>query len=247
MQRFKSLPLFLTVLSLFFSPALYCQWLETTIYIPDSLSGILFPRAFTYNATNNKIYVGGAYGDCVIVIDGATNQKIAKIPAGSYITALCWNQTDNKVYCANEDSDDVTIIDGANNQVLATVTVGRDPLALCWNSIQNRVYVANYSGSSVSVIRDVTTGIEENETTASLASNDFIIYPTPTKNLLCVRGPLTGRTVKIFDVSGKLIKEVAITTSQSHSARELKIPLKGMKPGTYFLRLDETTKKFILR
>ena len=58
------------------------QWLETTIYLPDSLGGLTHPQCLVYNTTNNTIYVGGQYGDCVIAIDGATNQRIARIPTG---------------------------------------------------------------------------------------------------------------------------------------------------------------------
>lgn len=82
MRSFKILSL-LIVLQLALCSLLSAQWLETTIYLPDSLSGIAYPLVFTYNPTNNKIYVGGD-GDYVIVIDGATNQKIAKIPVGPY-------------------------------------------------------------------------------------------------------------------------------------------------------------------
>ncbi len=79
---------FLTLLLLFLPLLLSAQWLETTIYVPDSLCGIHNPRAFTYNNTNNTIYVGGEDGNCVIAIDGATNEKIARIPAGENIKAL---------------------------------------------------------------------------------------------------------------------------------------------------------------
>ncbi|MCK4940853.1 hypothetical protein KAS45_02060, partial [candidate division WOR-3 bacterium] len=87
------------------------QWLEATIYVPDSLSGTTNPTAFTYNTTNNKIYVGGEYGNCVIVINGATNEKVARIPAGSGTLSLCYNPTNDKVYCANRHSNNVTVID----------------------------------------------------------------------------------------------------------------------------------------
>jgi len=110
-QKVWSITFFLLLLPILLS----AQWLETTIYIPDSLCGIHDPQTFTYNPTNNKIYVGGAYSNYVIVIDGASNQKIAKIPVGSYTLALCYNPTNNKVYCANMLSDNVTVIDGDTN------------------------------------------------------------------------------------------------------------------------------------
>jgi YVTN family beta-propeller protein len=132
------LMLALAALCSLFPASLYSQWLETTIYVPDSLCGIINPQVFTYNATNNKIYVGGEYGDCLIVIDGLTNQKIAKIPAGSSIKALCYNSTDNKVYCANYWSNNLTVIDGSNDNVIITIPTGSRPRALVWNSTTTR-------------------------------------------------------------------------------------------------------------
>uniref|UniRef100_A0A7V5XZR8 YncE family protein n=1 Tax=candidate division WOR-3 bacterium TaxID=2052148 RepID=A0A7V5XZR8_UNCW3 len=72
--------IFFTFLCSLLPAFLFSQWLETTIYLSDSFSGMTYPQAFTYNTTNNKIYVGGEEGNCVIVIDGETNQKIARIP-----------------------------------------------------------------------------------------------------------------------------------------------------------------------
>jgi len=263
------------------------QWLETTIYLPDSLSGISRPQAFTYNATNNKIYVGGEYGDGVIVIDGATNQVIATIPVGDGPCALIWNSTNNKVYCANIDSDNVTVIDGATNQVITTIPVGDAPRALvwnstnnkvycanigsdnvtvidgatnqvittipvgdgprafAWNSIQNRTYVANWGSSSISVIRDEIPGIEENRSPLSVDRSPLEIYPNPAKAVIRVRYSLSVKDkaeLKIFDVSGKLIKGIVLMGTD----QEIKIPLKGMNPGIYFLQLGNEAKRFVI-
>jgi len=133
----------LTILCLLLPLLLFSQWLETTIYVPDSLFGVSWPQAFTYNATNNKIYVGGGNGNCVIAIDGETDEKIVKIPAGSDIWALVWNATNNKVYCANSGSNNVTVIDGIADSVITTIHVGDYPWALVWNAINNKVYCAN--------------------------------------------------------------------------------------------------------
>jgi YVTN family beta-propeller protein len=303
-----ALCLHLTPHSSLLSPPLYAQWLETTIYVPDSLSGISFPQAFTYNAENNKVYVGGYYGDGVIVIDGETDEKIARIQTGSGIYALCWNPTNNKVYCANEYSYNVTIIDGATNSVITTVTVGSRPCALVYNPTnnkiysnrgsynvtiidgatnsvittitvgdqpcaftynpqQNRVYVANYFSSSISVIRDEIPGIEEIVSPNRVAMTNFEIYPNPAKSVLRVRfqppfdSPFIkggkGDLIKIFDASGTLIKEIAtppsVFASQSISTgsalrndNEVKISLKGINPGIYFIQLRKETKKLLV-
>jgi hypothetical protein len=54
-----SVSFLLIIFCSFFLDLLYAQWLETTLYVPDSLSGMHDPHTFTYNATNNKIYGGG--------------------------------------------------------------------------------------------------------------------------------------------------------------------------------------------
>jgi YVTN family beta-propeller protein len=128
------------------------QWLETTIYVPDSFAGVVEPQAITHNATNNMIYVGGRYGECVVVIDGETNQRIAKIPAGKNIYSLNWNPRNNKVYSANRDDNSVTIIDGSTNRVITTIRTGNSPSALCYNSVNNKLYCANSNSNSIVVI-----------------------------------------------------------------------------------------------
>ncbi|MEO0114131.1 MAG: YncE family protein [candidate division WOR-3 bacterium] len=154
----------LITLHLTFFTSFTAQWLETTIFVPDSFCGIIYPKAFAYNITNNKIYVGGKKGDCVIVIDGETNEKIAKIMTGSRIYTsdwneanhLVWNATNNKVYCANQyASNNVTVIDGASDSVITTIPVGGTPYALVWNATNNKIYCANWATLTVTVIDGV--------------------------------------------------------------------------------------------
>ena len=103
-------------------------------------------RAVTAEHREEVVYVGGEHGYCVIAIDGATNQRIARIPAGFLGTALCCNPTHNKVYCANtgfditEPDSTVTVIDCATNTVKTTITPGLFPSALCYNPQNNKVY-----------------------------------------------------------------------------------------------------------
>ena len=83
--------------------------------------------ALCYNPQDDKVYCANDNGDNVTVIDGASNQVIATVAAGSEPSALCYNPQNNKVYCANYDSDNVTVIDGASNQVITTVAAGSEP------------------------------------------------------------------------------------------------------------------------
>jgi len=139
------------------------------------------------------------------------------------------------------------VIDGATNQVIATIPVGDCPWALAWNSIQNRTYVANYISSSISVIRDVT-GIEESRLPLSANRQALGIYSNPARGYLGVCLPLKAdrQTIKIFDISGKLLKEVALPALPSGNEAGIKISLKGINPGTYFIKVGSEVKKFII-
>lgn len=233
----KQRRMFLFAFFLILAPSLItAQWLETTIYVPDSLCGVLNPQAFTYNTTNNKIYVGGEAGDCVIAIDGATNEKIARIPTGINVAALCWNSVNNKVYCANRNSSNVTVIDGATNSVITTVAVGSNPMAFAWNPTQNRTYVANFASSTVSVIRDSMTGIREAMNNEQRAMRLRILQnPTTTEKgiRLCAMGNGQDARLQIYDVTGKLVMEERLRDSKG----EATISLGAISAGVYFVRL----------
>jgi YVTN family beta-propeller protein len=206
------------------------------------------PWVLVWNSTNNKVYCVNEGSNNVTVIDGSSDSVIKTIPAGDWPYALIYNSINKKVYCANTNSDDVTVFDGAPDSVITTITVGGGPSALAWNPIENRTYVANYWSFTVSVIRDtIIQGIEE---TSSLNSISFTpeIYPNPARSFLAIRLSQSAdcQTIKIFDVSGKLVKvEKKVTSPQSHK-QEIRISLKGINPGIYFFRLGKETKKFLI-
>jgi YVTN family beta-propeller protein len=218
---------------------------ETDSVITTITVGIQ-PYALVYNSTNNKVYCANQSSNNVTVIDGTSDSVIATITVGGWPYALFYNSMNKKVYCANSTSDNVTIIDGASDSVITTIMVGGGPSAFAWNPIQNRTYVANYWSFTVSVIRDsIISGIEEttNPNTIALMQE---IYPNPAKGVIRVRVPLSVKEIKIFDVSGKLIKEIASPPKADRNDSETRIVLKGINPGIYFLRLGKDTKKFIV-
>ena len=83
------------------------------------------------------------------------------------------------------------------------------------------------------------------------------IYPNPAKSVIRVRVPPTfflphqwgedrRRGIKIFDVSGKLIKEIATLPSVTRNDDLVKISLKGINPGVYIIQLGTITRKLIV-
>jgi YVTN family beta-propeller protein len=211
----------------------------TTIPVGD------WPYALVWNSQNNKVYCANSRSGNVTVIDGANNSVITTITVGAWPYALVWNSLNNKVYCANLDGHNVMVIDCTNDTVCTTIGVGDEPCAVTWNPIQNRTYVANYGSSSISVIRDVGGGIEERPTLDAVCFTSEI-YPNPAKSVIRVRCPWFAKTIKIFDVSGKMIREIATLPSVTCNDREIKISLKGISPGIYFLKLGKKTKKFLV-
>jgi hypothetical protein len=65
------------------------------------------------------------------------------------------------------------------------------------------------------------------------------IYPNPAKSFFVIRPSLPVKEIEIFDVSGKLIKEIAFS-----SYKEPKISLKGIKSGAYLLKIKTENKEF---
>ncbi len=205
------------------------------------------PRDICYNLTNNKVYFAIYDSNNVIVLDGTTDSVITVIPVGAGPSALIWNSLNNKVYCANEVSGDVSVIDGVTNSVDTTIQVGAGPRAFAWNPIQNRTYVANYLSSSISVIRDVGGGINES-TTLDVKRITPEIYPNPAKSFLAIHLPQTTehQAIKIFDVSGKLV--ISKVPSVKGHKQEIRISLKGIKTGIYFVQIEKesVTKKLVI-
>jgi hypothetical protein len=76
------------------------------------------------------------------------------------------------------------------------------------------------------------------------ASNpEFYVYPNPTKNLFFVELKGESRKVKsveIFNLTGKLVKQLIIDNSQ------LIIETEGLEKGVYFVKVGEQTQKLVI-
>jgi YVTN family beta-propeller protein len=144
------------------------QWLETPVYLPDSLCGALEIRDYTYNSTNDKLYVNGAYVGWVVVIDCATDQRVAKLLIPGVAGPMCYNPDENKVYCASylPTADSIFVIDGATDSVVAGMPAGHYATAVCYATGSRKMYCTNiddgtvtaYDGKTNEVVRTVRVG-----------------------------------------------------------------------------------------
>ena len=77
-------------------------------------------------------------------------------------------------------------------------------------------------------------GIEENHVTLHSLGSTLEVYPNPAKAFFTLRLPQSAERsqVKIFDVTGKIVKEARV------KAQAARISLEGISPGVYFVQLD---------
>ncbi len=88
-------------------------------------------------------------------------------------------------------------------------------------------------------------GIEEEIATLSTRSS-FSIYPNPAKAFFIIRFPLNVQSpmIRLYDVSGKLVKEIDSPSAHNGKFTEMRVSLKGIKPGVYFIKVrDEMVKE----
>jgi hypothetical protein len=92
-------------------------------------------------------------------------------------------------------------------------------------------------------------GIAEENSKVKIQSAKLLeVYPNPAGSFLAVRLPQTAdrQMLKIFDVSGKLVKVADEVTSPKSHNQEVRISLKGINPGIYFLQVGKEVKKFLV-
>jgi YVTN family beta-propeller protein len=133
------------------------QWVETTVPLPDSMPGLSGISVMQYHPNNHSVYVGGTDG--LLVVDGETRGKTARLslPGAPYF--LCSSTKSNKLYCAREYERPVWVVDCATNSLLATVTVDSAFRDMCYASAVNKVYVACSQANSVNVIGCATDSV----------------------------------------------------------------------------------------
>jgi YVTN family beta-propeller protein len=126
------------------------QWVETTIYLPDSLSGLDSICAVQFHSPNHTVYVGG--NDKLVAVDAGTHRKLARITSPGPLDLMCSSTASNKLYCASLYQDSVWVMDCATNHFGTTVALDGRVREMCYAAASNKVYVACPPDSLVDVI-----------------------------------------------------------------------------------------------
>jgi hypothetical protein len=64
------------------------QWLEATVFIPDSLGGLRFPSRLVYDSADNRVFVAGESTRTLFAFDATDGHGEARIPLGANVRAL---------------------------------------------------------------------------------------------------------------------------------------------------------------
>jgi photosystem II stability/assembly factor-like uncharacterized protein len=104
---------------------------------------------------------------------------------------------------------------------------------------ENLVLAGTHGRTMFTTTWDFTTDLNNN---ISLINNDINIYPNPVKNnlqLTIANEQLLQKKLQIFNINGKLIKQLIISNEQS------KIDVSNLESGVYFLQVGGMSEKFI--
>ena len=83
------------------------QWLESTVFIPDSFGGLRMPNCLAYDPPDNAVFVAGETTRTILVLDAKDGHRLARIPFEADIRSLCYNPVSNKMYAAAFDRNAV--------------------------------------------------------------------------------------------------------------------------------------------
>ncbi|MBM3315800.1 YncE family protein, partial [candidate division WOR-3 bacterium] len=175
------------------------QWLEKTIGLPDSLSGLAGPAGMLYNPGSNTLFIAGDNG--FLVLDGLSHRKVALTLMGDYFSPgrACYASQVNKVYWADDGSDAVDVLDGASGRLLSRIGMA-EPSRICYNPIVNRVYAAcGYYSGYVCVINCASDSIRAQLLVGPWAGPALCC--SPQENKVYCPAPSGSRAVNVIDCS----------------------------------------------
>jgi len=205
------------------------QWVEKTIWLPDSLGGVVRPAWMVINTTNNKLYVSGLFEPYTspnpehrwaAVIDGSTNRRHGRIKVGE-MAVMLYNPRGNKLYA--QHGARVSVFDAATDTVVSAVPMPDGPEAFCLNSIRNKLYCG-------SEIHEITVVDCENDSVvASIPMPEGTLgmcYNSANDKLYAVPSPTSALSREDKGRARRLESALSIIDASSDTVMA-RIPLRG--------------------
>jgi DNA-binding beta-propeller fold protein YncE len=214
-----------------------------------------FEIPLIWNSLEDKVYWPNY--DTIYVINCQNDSIIKNVELPRFgFNCMCLTTWSNRLYVSTDAGDFNTLyaLDCRNDSVISHMRFGKNAISIERNPQNHRIYISDEYDSALYVFKDEIQGIEERKTLDTIRST-LEVYPNPAGSVIRVRVPLSivggvsQLRLKIFDVSGELIREIATSAdgqTRNDNGREIKMSLKGISPGIYFLQLGTEIKKFLV-
>jgi YVTN family beta-propeller protein len=118
------------------------QTRDTVVYLPDSLTGALYPGAVLAVPDSEKMYAAGTGGlPAVIAFDAATGNRTSRVRVAGDIERLIWNSSSQLLYALGRET--LSVIDPEPDTLIATVSYGNGPGLGAWSEPAGALFVAS--------------------------------------------------------------------------------------------------------
>lgn len=126
----------------------------------------------------------------------------------------------------NFDLSEVSHLDSIGAVTIADVATG-DPTP------ENNEHCISF------IVGDTTVVVVDDASITENGMSDFELYPNPVNDVLTVVGPVDGGTLKVYDLSGALVKETKLVGTQA-------VDVLDLNPGLYLARIENSTGEVLL-
>ena len=134
------------------------------------------------------LFVACESSDSVIVVDAASQRKVAEIPVGRQPNDIAIGPNGKFAYVTSRLEDAVSVIDVAQRKVVATLAVGDEPHGILTDAEGKYLYILNTSSDSISVI-DAASLTEVKRLAAG--RNPWSLSLSPDGSRICVTNNLS--------------------------------------------------------
>ncbi|MEO0050411.1 MAG: hypothetical protein ABIK42_04640, partial [candidate division WOR-3 bacterium] len=139
----RSLPLSLYCGIIAFGFSITPAQIQTrTVLLPDSLAGVVNAQWVLYEPQNDKIFIAGNLGKCLLVMSGETLERIKRLPMPAGIRTMALDSVRRRVYVPIFDSSLVVIVDAEQDSILRRLPTAWAPSAIAFSARTNRMYVS---------------------------------------------------------------------------------------------------------
>lgn len=179
--------------------------LSTNTVVPptiDLLPEGNYPYDVTLNGDGSEVWIAGASGEGVVVVETTNNTVVERIPnLGNYPVDVIFNQDGSLAYVSNRDTaDDIAIVDTSTYTTVGTVVVPNyslGPGKMALNHCNGDLYIVNWFDARFFVV-DATTQTVTTDMALGVDLWDLTIDPTARTLYIADRGT---DEVHVFDIA----------------------------------------------